>query len=603
MKKAKAYQKRRHRKSMLRKLVHFLGCLVVFCTTYALILPAITQEKDTFCGMEAHLHNNEQCYIQQPLQQRLSCTEPEVVYHSHTDECYQLQPGHMHDESCYTLQSGELICTLEEAAVHEHGDECFLTMLRCTAAENHVHGDGCYAEPACQTEHIHEDACYGRGALKCTAEEGHTHGDACYTPERLVCENPDEAHSHGAECYAPSELVCSKPENHVHEDACYEMLLLCGQEEHEHSGECSCEPELICTEPQNHTHNDSCYESVLICELPAGEGHAHTSECFEQLRVLSCGLEEAQEEWALVCGIPEEQVHVHTEECYTAVAGEPLCSLPESEEHTHTETCYAVWELACTMEEHVHTLACYADLSADVEEEKDWKRSFRDVELSGNWAEDVLFIAQTQLGYRESKTNYIVLTDGETIRGYTRYGEWYGSEYADWCAMFASFCIHYAEVEGMPLEAGCQTWIEELRQRDLYHEADGYEARKGDLIFFDWDEDGEANHVGFVTEWGEQIATIEGNKDDRVAVSEYSRNDERILGYGAMPVNEELSSIRMTRRFLMKTTSCCTPCRKEPGLNQPQRLRQRPPLSPAPVRRLSRMQRPRLRRRVKIPSH
>ena len=54
---------------MLRKLVHFLGCLVVFCTTYALILPAITQEKETFCGMEAHLHNNEQCYLQQPLQQ------------------------------------------------------------------------------------------------------------------------------------------------------------------------------------------------------------------------------------------------------------------------------------------------------------------------------------------------------------------------------------------------------------------------------------------------------------------------------------------------------------------------------------------------------
>lgn len=43
------------------RLVRILACLVVFCTTYALILPAITKEKTTFCGHAAHTHD-ESCW-------------------------------------------------------------------------------------------------------------------------------------------------------------------------------------------------------------------------------------------------------------------------------------------------------------------------------------------------------------------------------------------------------------------------------------------------------------------------------------------------------------------------------------------------------------
>ena len=49
--------KRRKLKRSWSRLVTAMMCVVVFCTTYALILPAITQETETFCGIEAHIHN------------------------------------------------------------------------------------------------------------------------------------------------------------------------------------------------------------------------------------------------------------------------------------------------------------------------------------------------------------------------------------------------------------------------------------------------------------------------------------------------------------------------------------------------------------------
>ena len=53
------------RKKRWKLAVNVMGCVVVFCTTYALILPAITMQKDTICGYEEHLHG-EECYISAP---------------------------------------------------------------------------------------------------------------------------------------------------------------------------------------------------------------------------------------------------------------------------------------------------------------------------------------------------------------------------------------------------------------------------------------------------------------------------------------------------------------------------------------------------------
>ena len=146
LRKAKVYIKNNRRNSIRRKLVRFLGCVVVFCTTYALILPAITQEKATFCGIKEHIHDIN-CYIQleEAQQSVLICTEPEIQYHSHSEECYVIQHGHSHDENCFALQEPELVCGLDEALAHIHSDECYGAgdELLCPITENHSHGESC----------------------------------------------------------------------------------------------------------------------------------------------------------------------------------------------------------------------------------------------------------------------------------------------------------------------------------------------------------------------------------------------------------------------------------------------------------------------------
>ena len=60
------------------------------------------------------------------------------------------------------------------------------------------------------------------------------------------------------------------------------------------------------------------------------------------------------------------------EECYERVL---ICDIPEGEEHTHTDECYEL-RLICDKEEHTHTALCYPDTSADVESPEDWEATF-----------------------------------------------------------------------------------------------------------------------------------------------------------------------------------------------------------------------------------
>ena len=58
---AAQYTKNHKRRKAWQKIVSALACIVVFCTTYALILPAITMEQTTYCGLEEHQHSDA-CY-------------------------------------------------------------------------------------------------------------------------------------------------------------------------------------------------------------------------------------------------------------------------------------------------------------------------------------------------------------------------------------------------------------------------------------------------------------------------------------------------------------------------------------------------------------
>ena len=197
------------------------------------------------------------------------------------------------------------------------------------------------------------------------------------------------------------------------------------------------------------------------------------------------------------------------------------------------------------MDEHTHSDQCYANADADVETSAVWENTLPDdSELTGIWSEDLLLVAKSQLGYHESTQNYKV-SDGER-KGYTRYGAWYGIPYGDWCAMYVSFCLHYAGIptKDVPADASCPAWVDELSKRGMYHDDPGaYEPKAGDLIFFyHGSAKKDADHVGIVTEVKDDcVYTIEGNSGDCVAERSYPVSDSSIAGYMELPENSDLT--------------------------------------------------------------
>ena len=170
----------------------------------------------------------------------------------------------------------------------------------------------------------------------------------------------------------------------------------------------------------------------------------------------------------------------------------------------------------------------------DRESAAKWEAKFENVELTGDWREDVLAIARTQIGYHESTSDFIIDAEGN-MKGYTRYGDWYGVEHEDWCAMFVAFCLNYANVSrsDYPWDAGCERFRDNVRSFGAYVSAGDYDPQPGDLIFFEDDEyRNQAGHIGIVEDVSDTtVYTIEGNSASEVRCKSYSLNDSNIMGY------------------------------------------------------------------------
>lgn len=225
-----------------------LAAVVVFVTTYALILPAITMENKTVCGLEEHTHMYD-CYDHSTdtVEKKLVCLDSLPKVHEHIDSCYDKNKSvicgyadfilHEHSELCY--DGDELVCTLPEKKLHEHTDECYETksVLVCDMEEVSVsdtQGD--------DTEN---------SDIESSKITGHTHTSECYKTEKvLVCTEQTETHTHEKSCYDNDKLVCKMLEvsEHEHTDSCFETVTISGKNT------------LICTKPE-HTHNDDCYEN------------------------------------------------------------------------------------------------------------------------------------------------------------------------------------------------------------------------------------------------------------------------------------------------------------------------------------------------------
>lgn len=217
----KAYQK----KKRWQRVVTVLAAVVVFFTTYALILPAITLEKKNRvleCPVSIHQHT-ENCYDEAGS---LICGQADFIIHTHTDDCYDAEEN--------------LVCELPEIEAHEHNDSCYQEerVLVCTLeeSEEHQHTADCYTKEQgnliCTNEdsaHEHTDDCYEwNEVMICGQEEGdgsHTHIDECYEITKvLTCDNLAVPHKHSQSCYDDSDsLTCGQLEvsEHQHEEGCF----------------------------------------------------------------------------------------------------------------------------------------------------------------------------------------------------------------------------------------------------------------------------------------------------------------------------------------------------------------------------------------------
>ena len=309
---------------------------------------------------------------------------------------------------------------------------------------------------------------------------------------------------------------------------------------------------------KEHKHTADCYKEVLICgkeETDGSEGHTHTDACYKEEKKLTCDKEEHKhnadcydEEGNLIC---DKEEHTHSENCYTTEKKQ-ICGKEESKPvkaHHHTDACYKK-ELVCKLKEHTHTASCYSNENADVEDKSDWEATIPT--LSGNWAEDIVSVAESQIGYEESTANFKLADDGETRKGYTRYGDWYGNKYGDWSAMFASFCLNYAGISSktVPVNSGSTAWITELKQKDLYKTADNHNPTTGNLVFLDTDSDGKADHVGIITGTETKddvedskvtsLTAVVGDSNDAVEENTYEISGDTIVGYCALPENPDV---------------------------------------------------------------
>lgn len=373
-KRAGEFLQEKSRRRRWQKTVAVLAVLVIFATVWVLLVPASALVKRVYCGMEEHIH----------------------------------------DDACYELV---LVCGYADEALGEADGETG-SQESVTAPEDAGQQSGQTPESGMQTgetaqPHRHEDSCYAeeRQLICGQTELMHTHTDACYNvtvTEELVCgQTETEGHTHSEACYTDSsELTCGQEESeeHTHTDECYtgKHELTCGREE-----------------SQGHAHTNECYAAKENRELTCGQeegapeegSHIHSESCYQNVHVLICGQEEADQEGGAVAGqaqeppaqqepaadmaaepatepagnaadtqIPadtaspadggadsaetssdampegeepagEEEEHVHTEECYALA---PVCGY---EEHTHEDLCYEV--PFCGITAHVHVPGCY----------------------------------------------------------------------------------------------------------------------------------------------------------------------------------------------------------------------------------------------------
>lgn len=326
---------------------------------------------------------------------------------------------------------------------------------------------------------------------------------------------------HGVGISMTAQYQCGE-EEHAHTADCYTKVLTCGYEEgelenadevaaaaatsqptveeepaplalepqiefvpHEHTEDCYTEVQTLTCMEEEHVHGDDCFDpedGTLICEKFE---HTHDENCYTTEYELTCGLEEGELVEQVV--EPTQSAELAAMAVAEPVALEPTVDTVEPIYHHHTDACYEE-VLTCPLPEHHHTVACLSDTSADVETPEEWQAANAEAVMTGNWDEDLLSVAKTQLGYEQSEKNFeIDPADGVTLHYYSRYGQSYGNPYGEWDVMFLSYCLKYAGIpqSAIPQEASVLALRSSMSDMDwLLDGEDGSAANVGDIVIY-----------------------------------------------------------------------------------------------------------------------
>lgn len=342
-----------------------------------------------------------------------------------------------------------------------------LAMITTLFVNWQLHGVGISmtAQYQCgEVEHAHTVDCYDK-VLIC----GYTEGEL---------ENADEVAA--AEAAAASAAQSSAEEEIM-------PLELEPQIEfvpHEHTDDCYTEVQTLTCLEEEHVHDDDCYDpedGSLICEKFE---HTHDESCYTTEYELTCGLEEGELVEQVV--EPTQTAELVAMAVAEPVALEPVVDTVEPIYHHHTDACYEE-VLVCPLPEHHHTVSCLSDTSADLETPEEWQAANAEAVITGEWNEDLLSVAKTQLGYEQSEKNFeIDPADGVTLRYYSRYGQSYGNAYGEWDVMFLAYCLKYAEIpqSAIPQEASVLALRSSMSGMDWLLEEDGSAAQPGDIVIY-----------------------------------------------------------------------------------------------------------------------
>lgn len=107
------------------------------------------------------------------------------------------------------------------------------------------------------------------------------------------------------------------------------------------------------------------------------------------------------------------------------------------------------------------------------------------------------------------------------------------TEHDPWCAIYVSAMWHRYMEGWFPFECSCSKMIAAARNNGKFYSASATKGREGWLLFYDWERDGDPDHVGYIVDIdlrGDQYQTIEGNYANSVRIRNIPMNDKRLYG-------------------------------------------------------------------------